>query len=104
MRLPSYPGAPRPKEAEKRTEPARENQLVWLAGGDMWLYGRMVIDGGTQRSLGTIEGNAKSPVAVIRGQQIMTMAPAGRGMGLLRATIVGTTTPSTPAATEPENP
>ena len=85
--------------------PPPQNQLVWLAGGDRWLYGSMIIDGPTQLKQGTIElGQQVKQLYITEGEKLMALVGTDRGNMLVCATIATSAAPAgitEPATTRP---
>lgn len=83
--------------------PPPQNQLVWLSGGDRWLYGTMVIDGPTQQKQGTIDlGQQVKQLNITEGEKLMALVGTDRGNVLVSATIA--TSATAPSATQPATP
>ncbi|GEM_PF-3782418 len=81
--------------ASRDTAPPPQNQLVWLAGGDRWLYGRMIIDGPTQQKQGTIDlGPQVLQMTITDGEKLCALVTTERGNVLVRATIATSATPA----------
>lgn len=75
--------------------PPPQNQLVWLAGGDRWLYGMMVIDGLRTQKQGTIElGQQVKQLYITEGEKLMALVGTDRGNMLVCATIATSPAPA----------
>jgi hypothetical protein len=81
----------------------RTNELTWLAGGDHWLYGKMIADGPTRRYLGTVDlGQTTAQQTVVNGQQLMALV--NNGSAVIQATIIAASSAETADPTAPTAP
>jgi hypothetical protein len=91
-----------PPDASNPDSAPPQNQLVWLAGGDYWLYGRtMILDGSTQRKKGTLYLEQQIlQQTIVDGRQLFALVSTEHGKAMIRATIdtsalAGTAPPAT---------
>lgn len=68
--------------------PMRENSLVWLQGGDYWLYGKQIADGERLRFIGTIDlGQPIRQWTVFDGRTLVALVGDSGSTALIQATI-----------------